>query len=189
MPKDEQTDNKVPRLKTDRLLLRRLKNTDAKNLFHYAKNPNVTRYTMWEAHKAIQDSTQFIESIALKAYEDGVPEPLEIEFLEDPGKIIGTVGCFWVSQSNDSMELAYAIGEKHWGKGIIKEASAKLLSYVFANFSVERIQCRCKAENEASLRVMEKLGFNKEGVLRNEVKHRGRYWDMIYTSILRSEWN
>jgi ribosomal-protein-alanine N-acetyltransferase len=52
---------------------------------------------------------------------------------------------------------------------------------------VNRMQCRCKVENIGSKKVMEKLGMKFEGVVRQEVFHRNRYWDMYYYSILRNE--
>ena len=59
---------------------------------------------------------------------------------------------------------------------------------MFRAFDVERVQARCKVENVASARVMEKLGMRYEGTLRSLVFHGGRYWDVEYRSVLRGEW-
>jgi ribosomal-protein-alanine N-acetyltransferase len=178
---------KLPTLRTDRLILRSLTLDDTPSIFAYASDPEVSRYTLWEPHKTLNDALSFIQDYAFKRYAEGHPEPFGIAFKTDPDTIIGTIGCFWVSPRNRSMELAYAIGRQYWGQGIIVEAGQVLLKHVFTQFDIERLQCRCKVENVASARVMEKLGFQKEGVLRSEVFHRNIFWDMHYTSLLRHE--
>jgi len=113
-------------------------------------------------------------------YSKGVPEPLGITLKENPQKIIGTVGCFWTSKQAKAMELAYAIGEEYWGNGFVTEASQAVIDYCFKEFSLKRIQARCKAENKPSARVMEKIGMTYEGTLKSAIYHRDRYWDMAY---------
>ncbi|MBP9707334.1 MAG: GNAT family N-acetyltransferase [Oligoflexales bacterium] len=100
---------------------------------------------------------------------------LGVAFLDQAEVIIGTIGCFWESKDNHCIELAYAIGKKYWGKGLIVEAGEVVLNFVFSNYKVERVQCRCKVENRASARVMEKLGFKPEGILRHQIFHQDRY--------------
>jgi ribosomal-protein-alanine N-acetyltransferase len=74
-----------------------------------------------------------------------------------------------------------------WGRGIATEASRAIVDYVFLHFDVERLQARCKRENVASARIMEKLGMRHEGVLRSAVYHQGRFWDVEYRAILRGD--
>ncbi|MCH2534877.1 MAG: GNAT family N-acetyltransferase [Bdellovibrionales bacterium] len=179
----------IATLKTERLLLRPVTLADKEAIFSYAKNPNVSKYTLWEPHEEIEDSEEFIKDNIFPNYGKGVPEPLGICFSNKPNKLIGTVGCFWVSKGSKSMELAYALDEEHWGKGITVEASKALLDFIFANFEVERIQARYKTENVASGRVMEKLGMSYEGLHRKAVFHREKFWDMKIYSVLKEEWN
>lgn len=88
-------------------------------------------------------------------YKKAVPEPFGVALKESPEKLIGTVGCFWVSRQARSMELAYAIGEEHWGKGLVPEAASA---------------------------VVEKVGMTYEGTLKSAVFQRSRYWDMDYSA-------
>lgn len=169
-----------PTLTTDRLILRPIELTDAEAIFDYAKNPNVSRYTLWEPHQSKQDSLDYIKDYVFDYYCKGVPEPLGIALKENPQKIIGTVGCFWTSKKAKAMELAYAIAEEHWGNGLVAEASQAVMDYCFKEFSLKRIQARCKAENKPSARVMEKIGMTYEGTLKSAVFHRDRFWDMAY---------
>jgi len=102
--------------------------------------------------------------------------------------VIGTIGCRWANRNNRCMEMGYALGEPHWGKGIIVESARGLLNVVFRDYEVERVQAHTFAENVASARVLEKLAFTFEGTHRSALFHRGRFWDLKMYSILRGEW-
>lgn len=179
---------KPPVLKTERLLLRPIILDDAPAIFEYAKNPNVSQHTLWEPHKAIKDTQDFILDYAFSSYRRKVPEPFGIALSAAPDKIVGTIGCFWISKSAKSMELAYAIGEEHWGRGLVAEAAKAVVDYCFREFDLTRIQARCKTENKASARVMEKIGMKFEGTHRCEISSRGRHHDMYYYAVLKDEW-
>lgn len=178
---DEPSRNwRPPTIETSRLILRPILLTDAGAIFQYAKNPNVSKYTLWEPHESISDSENYIKDYVMDYYAQEVPEPFGIALKEDPAKLIGTVGCFWDSKKAKCMELAYAISEEHWGKGFVVEASNAVVDYCFNEFKLKRIQARCKSENKASARVMEKIGMTYEGTLKSAVFHREKYWDMHY---------
>lgn len=169
-----------PTFESSRLVLRPIQLSDAESIFEYAKNPNVCLYTLWEAHQSVQDSLNYIKDYIFNYYSKGVPEPLGITLKENPQKVIGTVGCFWTSKQAKAMELAYAIGEEHWGKGLVAEASKIMIEYCFKEFSLKIVQARCKVENKSSARVMEKIGMNYEGTLKSAIFHRNKFWDMCY---------
>jgi ribosomal-protein-alanine N-acetyltransferase len=103
--------------------------------------------------------------------------------------VIGTIGCRRIGGSKHTLELGFVLSEALHGRGIMPEAAAALIEYVFANMDVERIQAHSMAENTASQRVMQKIGMKHEGCLRSALFHRGRFWDMEMYSILRSEWS
>ncbi len=105
----ERNDFHFPTLATERLILRPIIESDAENIFSYAKNPNVSKYTLWEPHEGIQDSLNFIREYVFPNYQKQVPEPFGTALKNSPEKLIGTVGCFWVSESAKHMELAYAL--------------------------------------------------------------------------------
>ena len=169
-----------PILETSRLILRPIEISDAESIFSYAKNPNVSKFTIWEPHQTIKYSLKYINDYIFDSYNKGVPEPLGITLKGNPQKVIGTVGCFWTSRQSKAMELVYAIGEEHWGKGFVLESSQVLMEYCVKEFSLKRIQARCKSENKASARVMEKLGMAYEGTLKSSIFHRHKFWDIHY---------
>jgi ribosomal-protein-alanine N-acetyltransferase len=178
---------KPPVLETARLILRALTEEDQADIFTYANKPKISQYTLWEPHQSVADSVDYIKNYAEKYYQEGTPEPFGIIHKES-NRLIGCVGAFWVSKPNKCMELAFVLSDDYWGQGITAEASQAVIDYCFKLFGIERLQCRCKAENKASFRVMEKLGMSFEGVLRSAIFHRQRYWDMKYCSLLKGDW-
>jgi ribosomal-protein-alanine N-acetyltransferase len=180
-------DWRPPTLITPRLTLRPFSEADAEPLFEYARNPRVTRFTLWDAHRTISDTRVFVQDYAQLRYREGMPEPYAITIT--PGSTpIGSCGCFWASYPNRTMELGYWIAEEFWGKGIAAEACRALLSHVVGEFEPERIQARVIAGNSSSCRVLEKLGFQREGMLRSALLRRGNFEDLLIYAILRTEW-
>ncbi len=173
-----------PRIETPRLLLRPVTRDDAEAIYSYASNPNVSKYTLWEPHQTVQDSLKFIEDYIFHYYSKEVPEPWGMALKTVPERLIGTIGCFWTFQHSRAMEIAYALAEDHWGKGFVAEAANEVLEYCFTKYNLKRIQARCKVENTASARVMEKIGMTHEGTLRSAVFHRERFWDLhLYAKV------
>lgn len=175
-----------PTITTRRLTLRPLLPSDARDVYQYACNPRVARYTLWEPHASPEDSLDFIQGYAVTNYGLMVPDPFGVT-LRSEGRVFGTAGCFWASRESRCMELGYALDEPMWGRGLATEAARAILEYVFAHFDVERVQARCKKENVASARIMEKLGMRYEGTLRSALYHQGRFWDVEYWALLRGE--
>lgn len=176
-----------PEIETKRLLIRELRESDKEDIFEYAVKPVISAFTLWEPHQSIEDSIDYIKNYTQVTYSDGAPEPFGVVHKES-GKLIGCTGCFWLKKKNKAMELAYVLNDDYWGNGYIVEASKAAIDFCFKLYGLERMQCRCKADNAASFRVMEKLGMTYEGTLRNDLYHRERYWDMKYCSLLSSEW-
>jgi ribosomal-protein-alanine N-acetyltransferase len=180
-------DWRPPTLTTERLVLRAFTDNDAQPLFEYARNPTVTRYTLWEAHRTIADTMLFLRDYAVLRYLEGMAEPYAITIKPDP-KPVGSCGCFWASQTHQTMELGYWIAEPFWGKGYVAEASRAILNFAFAEYGPERMQARVIAGNDASARVLTKLGFRDEGTLRRSLLRRGKFEDVRMFSVLRDEW-
>jgi len=174
-------------LDTPRLLLRAFEDSDAAALFAVASNPNVTRYTLWDAHRSLEDCHTFLRDYVAANYLIGVPDPYAIVLKEDGG-LVGAVGAHWASEKNKCLEFGFWLAEPYWGRGLTAEAARALLNHLFAAYDVERVQAHCMAENVPSARVLEKLGLAYEGTHRSALFHRGRFWDLRMYATLRDEW-
>lgn len=178
-----------PTLETPRLRLRPLQPCDAKDVFLYACNPRMTPYTLWETHERLADSLWFVRDYAHSRYSNREPDPLAITLKSDPlAQVIGTMGVFMVAQPHATMELGYSIAEPYWGQGLATEAGAALRDWVFQNDTLHRLQGRILAGNDGSERVLQKLGFQREGLLRAALHRRGIAHDVVMYSLLRPEW-
>jgi ribosomal-protein-alanine N-acetyltransferase len=181
-------DWRPPILTTPRLTLRPFVEADAEPLFTHASNPNATRFTLWEHHKSTADTLAFVRDYAQQRYREGVAEPYAITLTPDLANPVGSCGCFWSSQPNKVMELGYWLAEPFWGRGIAVEACRAVLNHAFREITPERIQARVIAGNAASVRVLEKLGFQYEGTLRRAILRRGKHEDMMIYAMLPEEW-
>ena len=173
-----------PTLYTPRLVLRPFDEGDAPALFEHAKNPNVTRFTLWDHHKTIADTEMFVRDYARCRYLEKTPEPYAITLRGDP-RPVGAVGCFWASVPNRTMELGYWLAEPFWGKGLTAEACRAVVDSAFFAHQPRRIQARVIAGNVASVRVLEKIGFAFEGTLRASLLRRGAFEDVMMFARVR----
>ena len=180
-------DWRPPTLTTARLVLRAFTDADAEPLFEHAKNPNVARYTLWDAHESVADTRRFVRDYAVLRYLEGMAEPYAITISPDP-RPVGACGCFWAAKPHQTMELGYWIGESFWGRGYVTEACRAVLAFTFAEYSPERIQARVITGNTASDRVLAKLGFRHEGTLRRSLLRRNIFEDVRMHALLRDEW-
>lgn len=175
-------------LETPRLVLRPLYLNDAQDVFEYSSNPNVTRYNDCEPFKKIEESIEFIKL----THTLNIDNSLSFLGIVDKksNKVIGTVGLFRRTDlSKWTLELGYSLAESYWGKGYATEAVRTLIDYAFAILpGLERIEATCLTPNVASQKVLEKVGMQREGILRNYYKKDGYFYNSYQYSILRAEY-
>lgn len=101
-------------------------------------------------------------------------------------KVIGSIGVF--RQENihrRTAELGYYIAENYWGQGIMTEAVKQICEYVFNNSDIIRIYAEPFAHNTASCRVLEKAGFEFEGILKSNAEKNGKIMDMKMYALIK----
>jgi ribosomal-protein-serine acetyltransferase len=104
------------------------------------------------------------------------------------GALAGAVRYHEIDWANRSTELGYWLGASFEGKGLMTKACRALIEHAFGELKLNRIVVRCAAENKRSCAVAERLGFRREGVLRQEEWVRDRFVDNIIYSVLAEEW-
>jgi len=120
----------------------------------------------------------------------GSPNELKPFIVEKKdGTKVGFVAHFYVMHIDGRLlEIGYSFLPNERGKGYCTEASTIMIDYLFLSKDVGRIQAQTDERNVASQRVLEKVGFKREGVLRRSVFIRGEWRDAYIYSILREEW-
>ena len=149
-------------IETKRLILRPITEDDAEGIFAYSKNENVGVNAGWKANANIEETREIMKIIFL-----GKENVYGIESKET-GKLLGTIGLIDdpKRQNNKARMLGYAIGEEYWGNGYTTEAAQALIQHGFETLNLDLISACCYPSNKRSKRVLEKCGFQYEGLLR-----------------------
>lgn len=170
-------------LETDRLIIRKFTYKDLSDIYEYLKDPEVQIPAGGRVITSIEDALKILERYLKR-------EDIFAIELKSESKVIGAIGAYNLTY-NDIAErhLGFELNQSYWNKGYITEACAKLINHLFVEKGMDRIAISNYPFNKASIRVAEKLGFVKEGVLRKEDRlSTGELVDRIVYSIIRSEY-
>jgi RimJ/RimL family protein N-acetyltransferase len=108
--------------------------------------------------------------------------------LRDSNTVIGTTTLFHLNLENGRAEIGYAMGSAYWGKGYMNEALNALVSHAFEAMDLRRLEADVDPRNAASIRTLERLGFQREGYLRERWHVNGEIQDALFYGLLRREW-
>lgn len=175
-------------LETDRLLLRGLHLEDADFLFTEWSDPQVTRFMCDE--EPLQQREQ-AEEVLCRFQSPETNPHLKwwgIERKAD-GRLIGTCGFGRWDQNHHRAEIGYDLCPDAWGQGLMPEALQALLRFGFEEMKLNRIEATVHVKNLRSQRVLKKLGFQREGLLREYFCRDGNYNDQVQYSLLKREWS
>lgn len=174
-------------MSTPLLAFRKLSMNDAEALFHYASDPEVTKYVIFPTHQSLEDTRAFIQ-LNLEKYEKGQVACWAVT-LKDTGALVGTADFCWWSLEQRKAEVGFCFAKEHWGKGYASEALMALIKFGFTYMDLNRIEARCFDENKASARVMEKAGMKHEGFMRDLIYIKGRFWSIHQHAILKEDYD
>ena len=154
-------------IETERLALRAPTLANAAAIFNsYAQDTEVTRYLIWQPHKNIQETEGFL-SDCIAAWGGHTRFPYII-MLKGSGEVIGMIE---IRINGFKADVGYVLSRQHWGKGIATEALRSLVEWALRQESMYRVWALCDVDNLASVRVLEKVGMQREGVLRRQMIH------------------
>ena len=103
-------------------------------------------------------------------------------------RVIGTCTLFHLDLDNRRAEIGYALGREHWGKGYMAEALGALLTFAFQGLGLRRLEADVDPGNAGSIKTLERLGFQKEGYLRERWLVNGKVMDTLLFGLLQREW-
>ena len=175
----------LPVLETGRLILRPLRRRDAKDIFSYASDPEVARYVLWEPHQSLSETKSYIRYMQSLSRR-GLPSSWAV-VLRESGKVVGTMGFMWFSDTNSAAEVGYSFSKAFWNQGLATEALQAVIRSVFSSLPLNRLEAQHDLRNPASGRVMEKCGMQKEGILRQRIRNKGEFIDTVLYAILRAD--
>lgn len=175
----------LPKIETERLILRPIGLEDAQDMFEYASDEKVLEFMTFPKHQSVDDSRNIIEKF-IKKPKNGMPTTYAIIFKDD-NKMIGTCDFPVFIESRKTAEVGYILNSSYWGRGIMPEAVKALIRVGFERFDLNRIQVCHSPRNTKSRRVIEKCGFTYEGIARGFIPVGEGYEDVPIYSITKGD--
>lgn len=177
---------KLHTIETERVRLRHLEESDTDSLFEIFSNEEAMRFWSWvpykeraqaetllaEIHENFQQKSHFQWGIALRSDD----------------KVIGTTTLFRFDEQSRRAELGYILNRRFWGKGFVSEALSALFDFAFEKFDLNRLEAEIEPRNTASVKTVERLGFQKEGYMRERWIVDGEVQDTLFYGLLKSDW-
>jgi [ribosomal protein S5]-alanine N-acetyltransferase len=174
-----------PELQTQRLVLRKTRRTDAPELLRVFSDPEVMRFYNLDVLTDIQQAEAIVDGRDSRFMEGyGIRWAI---CLKDDDRFIGSAGLQPWHHAWRFAELGYDLGREYWGKGIMVEALSAILDHGFGPMNLHRVEAQVMPANRQSSRVLEKLGFTREGLLRERGYWKGAHHDLIIYSLLARE--
>ena len=146
-----------PILTTERLTLRQLVITDEHEIFRLRSDSEINKYLDREISKTIDDARNFINKV-----NENINKNDSLYWaitFSDKNILVGTICLFGFSDENDKCEMGYELLTNFQGQGIMKEAAEKVIDYAFNTINVQRIDAFFHKDNQASIKLLEKLSF------------------------------
>ncbi len=174
-----------PRLKTERFSLRKAEENDRYAILELYSQEAVVKYMPFTPFTSVEDAID-----EMKWYHKIYKEQSGLRWMiedSESQKVIGTCGFLNYEKEHHRVEIGYDLTPEFWGMGIMTEVVSCIMGFGFSTMNLNKIEAKVEPANEASIRLMHKLGFYKEGVLRQHEFEKGKYVDLAIFSKLKSE--
>jgi ribosomal-protein-alanine N-acetyltransferase len=177
---------RLPTIDADRISLRWISRDDVDALYRIFSNDEVMRY--WST-PALTDRDAAVE--LLQDIHVGFGRQSMLKWgiaLRADNALIGTTTLYNLDFGNRRAEMGYALSRDHWRRGYMREALQALLTYAFEVLDLRRIEADVDPRNTASIQTLERLGFQREGFLRERWEVDGEIQDALFYGLIRREW-
>ena len=178
--------DQLPTIRAGRVALRWLTDADVDALFGIFSDPEVMRF--WS-------TTPMTDRRAAEALLEEIRECFRKRELFQWGlvccgddTVIGTCTLAHLDAANRRAEIGFALAREHQGNGYMREALTALLDFAFGDLQLHRVEADVDPRNEPSIRTLERLGFQREGLLRERWRVGGETQDALFYGLLRREW-
>jgi len=176
----------LPTLETPRLRLRWLTEADVPALFELFSNPEVTRYWSWSAYTEVAQAEKLLRDIH-ECFAERSLFQWGFTRREDD-RVVGTCTLSELNGQHRRAALGYALNRAHWGQGYAREAVNRVVEFGFSALELHRLEADADPRNAGSIKVLEGLGFQREGYQRECYFLNGEVQDGVLYGLLRREW-
>ena len=169
-----------PRIETDRLILRRYKESDIDAIYEIITDERLAKYIKYPAltkDEELECIRKWISEADENKYEKWVME------LKATGEVVGNIDVNTVVKKHNYCNVGYTVRYNYWGNGYAAEALKAVADHLLNNRGYYLVECSCNELNVHSFRVMEKAGFTKDGFIANRRLNKdGKYSGVVYYS-------
>lgn len=174
-------------IETDRVCVRPVLASDLPSLLAVNSDEEVVKFLGHAPWQAMADAEAWFERVS-KLQASGSALEFAIA-AKETGSVIGRCALFDFEEVNAHARLGYVLGRAHWGEGYMREALTALINCAFSEMDLRRLEASVEAQNTASAGLLRRLGFTKEGVLRERWVTKGETMDAEVYGLLRHEWS
>ncbi len=172
----------IPVITTPRLVLRALVEKDAPAIFELRSDPAVMRYIPKPLNSRIEESLEMIRDFHEAAAKgDSILWGITVK---GSRKVHGYIGFWRILKEHHRAEIGYALHYDLWGQGLMSEAVAATLKHGFRVIGLHSVEASVTPENTASIHVLERNGFTKEGYFKENFRSRGMFMDSVVYSLI-----
>lgn len=170
----------------DTLYLREVTQDDWLRLHEYASEEDVCKFQPWGPNT--EEDSRFFISQAIRDRERRHRSRFVFAIvLKGSDSIIGNIEMN-ITDWDGVGEIGFVIHHEHWGKGFATQAVELMMKHSFEKCELHRLAASCDPRNQSSIRVLEKVGMVKEGLLRKDIFIKGHWRDSCILGILKNEW-
>lgn len=171
-----------PGIETERLILSQLKEEDVPFVTEYLQDKIFSDLTSNIPYPYTKEHAELWVKMSRESFESNTGYTFAVRNKE--GRIIGAIGLH--DREDDKAELGYWMGKPFWNKGYITEAAVALIDFGFRELEFNKIYATYFLHNPDSGRIMEKIGMQKEALLKQHLKKEGEYFDIMMYSVFKS---
>lgn len=172
-----------PQLSTARMLLRKINEADAAQIFKLRSDKEVMKYLGKKEIVSIDEAKTFMNLIGESLVKnDGITWGMATK--ESPETLIGTIGLWRIVKEHYRAEIGYMLLPEFWRKGLMKEAILEVTGFGFNELKLHSIEGRINALNTASAKILESAGFVKEAHFKEDYFFAGKFEDTEIYSLL-----
>ncbi len=178
---------KFPIIETERLILREIIPADTDSIFTIRGDYEVTKYNSGAAYTEREQAENLIA---------GMQEEYQMESsvrwgitLKEVDCVIGMVGFNYWNRTDNRGSIGFDLAQAYWRQGIMREALRSILNFGFINMGLHRIEADASIYNEASIGLLNSIGFQQEGIQREQYYEDGTYHDLVLLALLEMDWD
>ncbi|MEQ1597486.1 MAG: GNAT family protein [Casimicrobium sp.] len=171
---------------TARFRVRLVTREDLSALLVVNSDEAVTQFLPYETWRSMSDAEAWLQRVEKSQATGTALQFVIAEKATD--QAIGTVLIFRHDEGSARAELGYVLGRSHWGTGAMFEALQALIEHAFGAMALRRLEAEVNPQNAASIALLERLRFKREGLARERWVNKGVPIDVVTFGLLKREW-